>query len=264
MNHLDAIENESVYILREAFNLIERLGMLWSFGKDSNVLVWLTKRAFFGHVPFPVATIDTEKKMQEMCAFRDRYRVEWNLDLVVGTCPPIEPIDPTLPPAARSARKTAALKDLINAHGYNGLIAAIRRDEEGTRAKERVFSPRGEGSKWNFATSRRNSGTSTTMISRPAPVSTCIRSCIGPSSTSGATSAARTSPIVPLYFARNGRRYRPLGDKDITFPVASTADTRDKIIAEIESIRSPSGRDGRWIMRPRTASSGCARTAMSE
>jgi sulfate adenylyltransferase subunit 2 len=71
-------------------------------------------------------------------------------------------------------------------------------------------------------------------------------------------------PIVPLYFARNGRRYRPLGDKDITFPVASTADTRDKIIAEIESIRSPSGRDGRWIMRPRTASSGCARTAISE
>ena len=71
-------------------------------------------------------------------------------------------------------------------------------------------------------------------------------------------------PIVPLYFAKNGRRYRSLGDKDITFPVASTADTLDKIIAELESIRSPSGRDGRWIMRPRTASSGCARTAISE
>ena len=63
MNHLDAIENESIYILREAFNRIDRLGMLWSFGKDSNVLVWLAKKAFFGHVPFPIVNIDTEKNM---------------------------------------------------------------------------------------------------------------------------------------------------------------------------------------------------------
>ena len=73
MNHLDQLESESVYILREAFNRIDKLAMLWSLGKDSNVMVWLAKKAFFGHVPFPVMHIDTGKKFPEMYAFRDRY-----------------------------------------------------------------------------------------------------------------------------------------------------------------------------------------------
>src|SRR5262249_16508390 len=151
MNHLDHLESQSVYILREAFNRIDKLAMLWSLGKDSNVMVWLAKKAFFGTVPFPVLMIDTGKKMPEMYTFRDRYSKEWNLDLIVGTCPPVEEMDPTLPPAARSAaRKTAGLKKLVAEHGFGGLIAGIRRDEEGTRAKERVFSPRGETGEWNF------------------------------------------------------------------------------------------------------------------
>ena len=73
MHHLDAIESESIYILREAFNRIDPLSMLWSVGKDSNVLVWLAKKAFFGHVPFPVINIDTEKKLPEMYEFREKY-----------------------------------------------------------------------------------------------------------------------------------------------------------------------------------------------
>ena len=71
LDHLDLIENESVYILREAFKL-DKLAILWSLGKDSNVVLWLAK-AFFGHVPFPVMHVDTEKKFPEMYAFRDRY-----------------------------------------------------------------------------------------------------------------------------------------------------------------------------------------------
>ena len=73
MQRLDQLEAQSIYILREAFNRIEPLGMLWSLGKDSNVLVWLCRKAFCGHVPFPVMHVDTGKKFKEMYAFRERY-----------------------------------------------------------------------------------------------------------------------------------------------------------------------------------------------
>src|SRR6188474_3146553 len=114
MNHLDALEAESVYILREAFAKLDRLAILWSLGKDSNVVLWLTRKAFFGHVPFPVMHVDTEKKFPEMYAFRDRYAKAWNLNFLRELCPPVEETDPTLPPAARSAaRKTLGLKNAV-------------------------------------------------------------------------------------------------------------------------------------------------------
>jgi 3'-phosphoadenosine 5'-phosphosulfate sulfotransferase (PAPS reductase)/FAD synthetase len=69
---LDALESKSIFILREAFNRIDRLALLWSVGKDSNVLIWLARKAFFGRVPFPVMHVDTSYKMPEMIAFRDR------------------------------------------------------------------------------------------------------------------------------------------------------------------------------------------------
>src|SRR5437764_10833228 len=107
MDHLDALEAQSIYILREAFARLKKLALLWSLGKDSNVMIWLARKAFFGRVPFPALHVDTGKKFPEMYAFRDRYGKEWELDLKVEPCPPIETIDPTLPPAARSAaRKT--------------------------------------------------------------------------------------------------------------------------------------------------------------
>ena len=89
MNHLDALEAESVYILREAFAKLEKLAILWSLGKDSNVVLWLVRKAFFGHVPFPVMHVDTERKFPEMYAFRDRYAEEWKLNFIRELCPPI-------------------------------------------------------------------------------------------------------------------------------------------------------------------------------
>ena len=104
---LDQLEAQSIFILREAYSRLKPITMLWSLGKDSNVMVWLAKKAFLGHVPFPVTHVDTGKKFPEMYDFRDRYAKEWNLNLIVRDCPPVEEIDPTLPPAARSAeRKT--------------------------------------------------------------------------------------------------------------------------------------------------------------
>ena len=103
MNHLDQLESESIYILREAFNRIEKLAMLWSLGKDSNTMVWLAKKAFLGHVPFPVVHVDTGKKFPEMYAFRSRYAAEWNLNLIMRPCPPVPNPTSRRPPLSWSS-----------------------------------------------------------------------------------------------------------------------------------------------------------------
>src|SRR6478672_5105727 len=84
MTHLDQLEQQSVYIFREAFRHFERLCMLWSIGKDSTVLLWLARKAFFGHVPFPLVHIDTSYKIPEMIRYRDRLVEEWGLNLIYG------------------------------------------------------------------------------------------------------------------------------------------------------------------------------------
>jgi sulfate adenylyltransferase subunit 2 len=242
---LDALENDSVYILREAFSRIERVALLWSLGKDSNTLVWLAKKAFLGHVPFPVVHIDTGKKFPEMYAFRDHFAKEWKLDLLVGDCPPIDEIDPSLPPAARAAaRKTAGLNALIARHGFTGIVAGIRRDEEGTRAKERVFSPRGHGNLWDV----RNQPPEfwdqyRTDIPRGGHLR--VHPLLHWSEIDVWRYVRREKiPVVELYFSRDGKRYRSLGDHDITSPVASSAATVDEILAEL-AVTKVAERSGR-------------------
>ena len=84
MQHLRALEDQSVYILREAYKHFRDLAMLWSMGKDSTVLLWLARKAFFGHVPFPLVHIDTGYEMPELIEYRDRLSREWKLNVVVG------------------------------------------------------------------------------------------------------------------------------------------------------------------------------------
>src|SRR5215467_13507275 len=84
MDPISKLENQSIYIFREAFHKFERLAMLWSIGKDSTVLLWLARKAFFGHVPFPLVHVDTSYKIPEMIEYRDRLVKEWGLQLVVG------------------------------------------------------------------------------------------------------------------------------------------------------------------------------------
>src|SRR6185436_17987674 len=186
MSDLDALENQSIYILREAFSRLKPIAMLWSLGKDSNVMLWLARKAFLGHVPFPVVHVDTGKKFREMYEFRDSFSKTWNLNLIVRDCPPVEEIDPSLPPAARSAaRKTVGLRRVLDEFKFKGIIAGIRRDI----AREQI-------------------------------------------------------PIVDLYYAKNGKRYRSLGDQDITSPIASNAANLNEIIAELSQTKT-SERAGR-------------------
>ena len=249
MTHLDQLESQSVYILREAFNRIEPLAMLWSLGKDSNVMVWLARKAFFGHVPFPVMHIDTGKKFPEMYAFRDRYTRDWKLNLILEQCPPLEETDASLPPAARSAaRKTLGLKAAIEKHRLRGIVAGIRRDEESVRAKERVFSPRGDSGQWDF---RDQPPEFWDHFNTNLPAGTHLR--IHPLLHWTERDIWRYIrregiPIVDLYFAKKGKRYRSLGDADITFPMDSNAATLDEIIAELDATTAPE-RAGRAMDR---------------
>ncbi|HHZ67916.1 MAG TPA: sulfate adenylyltransferase subunit CysD [Alphaproteobacteria bacterium] len=238
MHYLARLESESIYILREAYRTIHPLGMLWSLGKDSNVMLWLTRKAFLGRVPFPVVHVDTGKKFPEMYAFRDRYAEHWNLNLVCGECPPIETIDPSLPPAARSAaRKTEGLKAIMDKEAFAGVFAGIRRDEQAVRAKERVFSPRGLNAEWDQHDQPAEFwGQYTTRM----PQGSHIR--IHPLLHWREIDIWRYTkreniPIIDLYFSRNGYRYRSLGDQDITEPVKSSASTIDEVIAELETTK---------------------------
>ena len=239
MTPLDALESQSVYILREAFNKIEPLAMLWSLGKDSNVMVWLARKAFFGRVPFPVMHLDTGKEFPETYAFRARYAAEWGLELIADACPPIEQSDASLPPASRfTARKTEGLKAALAKYGFRGIIAGIRRDEQATRAKERVFSPRGQTGQWDF---RDQPPEFWDQYKTDYPPETHLR--IHPLLHWTEIDIWRyiqreEIPVVPLYFARNGRRYRSLGEEGITFPIESNAATIAEIIAELERTRT--------------------------
>ena len=245
MDHLDQLEAQSVFILREAYRKLRPLAMLWSLGKDSNVMVWLAKKAFLGRVPFPVMHVDTGKKFPEMYNFRDEYTKKWDLDLLLGTCPPVEEMDPSLPPAARSAaRKTAGLAAMIEKHKLQGVIAGIRRDEQGTRAKERVFSPRGASHKWDI---RNQPPEFWDQYATPHEEGMHIR--VHPLLAWREIDIWRYIeregiPLVDLYFAQNGKRYRSLGDQDITNPVESNASTLAEVIAELETTRT-SERSGR-------------------
>src|SRR6266496_4703681 len=84
MDHLEKLEAKSVYILRDAYREFKNLCMLWSIGKDSTVLVWLARKAFFGHVPLPLVHIDTAYKIPEMIEYRDQLALQWKLNMVYG------------------------------------------------------------------------------------------------------------------------------------------------------------------------------------
>jgi len=251
MNHLDSLEAQSIYIFREAYHRIDKLAMLWSFGKDSNAMIWLAKKAFFGRVPFPLIHCDTELEMPEVYAFRDRYVKEWDVELVSPICPPIEDTDETLPHAARVAsRKTLGLKQVVEQYGFQGIFAGIRRDEEGTRAKERYFSPRGVEGAWDVKDQPPEFWDQFNTDFPPNPLLHWTERDIWD------YIKREGIPIVPLYYAKpygefEGRdfggqmmRFRSLGERGITWPLPSEADTLDKIIEELRTTKT-SERSGR-------------------
>ena len=152
--HLDQLENQSIFIFREAYRAFKNIAMPWSMGKDSNVLIWLAMKSFFGRVPFPVLHIDTTYEFPEMLEFRDWATKHYKLNLIVKINTEArargigyETHDPV---TVTHELKTVALQQVLAEYKWDALITGIRRDEDPTRAKERYFSPRNAQFEWDY------------------------------------------------------------------------------------------------------------------
>jgi len=151
---LKNLENEAIEILRETAATFRNPVMMYSIGKDSSVLLHLAKKAFYpASIPFPLLHIDTTWKFKEMISFRDKVIKKESLKLIVhtNTTAVAEGINPFTSGISNYTRimKTMALREALDKYGFDAAIGGSRRDEEKSRAKERIFSVRGEGHSWN-------------------------------------------------------------------------------------------------------------------
>lgn len=240
MDYLEELENKSIYIIREAYQRFRKTALLWSIGKDSTALLWITRKAFFSKIPFPVIHIDTGYKFREIYAFREKYAKEWNLNLMVSKN--IDALSRNTGPQSGKfecchALKTEALKDTIKEYGLKALLLAIRRDEHGIRAKERYFSPRNIDFNWNYR-------------EQPAELWDLYKSSLESEEHFRIHPMLHWTeldiwryvqkeeiPIVDLYFAKSGQRYRSIGCSCCCAPVDSRADNIKKIIRELETTK---------------------------
>lgn len=262
MDHLDRLEANSVHILREAYREFKSLSMLWSIGKDSTVLLWLTRKAFFGHVPFPLVHIDTAYKIPEMIKYRNELCREFRINLVVGQNTEALRAKETFPDG-RADRltccrklKTEALKYTLSGEwarqkldfdtgelvpdtsreAFTGVIAGVRADEEGSRSKERVFSARDEKNEWDTASQPPELWNQYKTDFAPG-THVRIHPLLDWTELNIWEYIERESiPVIPLYFNDgSGKRYRSLGCFPCTKPVDSGAENVPEIIAELKS-----------------------------
>ena len=280
MNHLKLLEAESIYILREVAANFSNPVMLYSIGKDSSVMLHLAMKAFYpSKPPFPLLHVDTLWKFKEMIEFRDRRVKELGLDLIVYTNP--EGIKMNINPFIHGSKihtdimKTQALKQALNKYQFDAVIGGARRDEEKSRAKERIFSFRDKNQRWdpknqrpelwNLYNTHINKGESVRVF----PLSNWTELDIW------LYIYFENIPIVPLYFAKERLvtefegakilvddnrvpeelrkkarkewvRFRTLGCYPLTGAINSKADTLPKIIEEM-LLTKTSERQGRLI-----------------
>ena len=278
--HLQQLEAESIYIIREVAAEFQNPVMLYSIGKDSSVMLRLAQKAFYpGKIPFPLMHVDTRWKFHEMIEFRDRMAKELGFQLLVWTNPDgiAQNINPITHGSEKHTQimKTEALKQALNHYGLDAAFGGARRDEEKSRAKERIYSFRNKFHQWdpknqrpelwNIYNSKINQGESIRVF----PLSNWTELDIW------LYIKRENIPIVPLYFAkerpvveRSGNlimddddrlplnpgekpmmkkvRFRTLGCYPLTGAIESDADTLDKIVQEMLLAKN-SERQGRVI-----------------
>lgn len=264
-SHLDQLEAEAIYIMREVAAECERPVMLYSIGKDSSVMLHLALKAFYPEKPpFPFLHVDTTWKFKEMIEFRDRKAKELGIDMLVytnqdGVAKGINPFDHGS--AYTDIMKTQALKQALKKYGFTAAFGGGRRDEEKSRAKERIFSFRNEAQAWDPKNQRPemwklyNTKIHKGESIRVFPLSNWTEKDIWQ------YIKRENIDIVPLYFAaerpvveRDGNlimvdddrmrllpgekpmmksvRFRTLGCYPLTGGVESTATTLDEVISE--------------------------------
>ena len=278
--HLQQLEAESIYIIREVAAEFQNPVMLYSIGKDSSVMLRLAQKAFYpGKIPFPLMHVDTRWKFHEMIEFRDRMAKELGFQLLVWTNPDgiAQNINPITHGSEKHTQimKTEALKQALNHYGFDAAFGGARRDDEKSRAKERIYSFRNKFHQWdpknqrpelwNIYNSKINQGESIRVF----PLSNWTELDIW------LYIKRENIPIVPLYFAkerpvveRSGNlimvdddrlplnpgekpmmkkvRFRTLGCYPLTGAIESDADTLDKIVQEMLLAKN-SERQGRVI-----------------
>jgi len=278
--HLRRLESESIHILREAVAEAQNPVMLYSIGKDSGVMLHLARKAFYpASPPFPLLHVDTRWKFQEMYAFRDRMAADCGMELLVHTNP--QAIERDINPFDHGSAlhtditKTEGLKQALDQHRFDVVLGGARRDEEKSRAKERVFSLRSPSHRWepkqqrpelwNLYNTRKRAGASLRVF----PLSNWTELDIWQ------YVLAEGIPVVPLYFAKKRPvvvrpdmvmmvdddrcqllpgekiemrevRFRTLGCYPLTGAIESTAATVQDILAELVATRD-SERQGRKI-----------------
>ncbi len=279
LSHLDLLEAESIYILREVAAEFARPAMLYSIGKDSSVMLRLAQKAFYpGKIPFPFLHIDTTYKFREMIEFRDANCRQLGIDLIVHTN--TEAIQSGANPFKLGTKrccallKTQALLDALRLHRIDAAIGGARRDEEKSRAKERVFSFRDAFGQWDPKNQRPelwnlyNGRVDERQSIRVFPLSNWTETDVW------RYIERENIPVVPLYFAKKREvlvrgnliiplehefelrenekpqqvmcRMRSLGCTYCTGAVLSEADTVPKIIEELQQFRR-SERENRII-----------------
>ena len=262
MNHLDEIENRSIYILREAYHAFGNLCMLWSIGKDSTVLLWLARKAFFGHVPFPLVHIDTSFRIPEMIQYRDRLAREWRLNMIYGENRTALDEEQTFPAGAVDRitccrlLKTEALAHTLsgewpryrlnhatgeydldrNTEPYTGVIVGARADEEGSRSKERYFSPRSVQNDWDVGDQPPEFWNQYKTDFAPG-THVRIHPLLDWTELNIWEYIEREQiPTVSLYYDQgSGRRYRSIGCEPCTLTVESGSTCPSEIIAELRT-----------------------------
>ncbi|MFA7306559.1 MAG: sulfate adenylyltransferase subunit CysD [Hyphomicrobium sp.] len=279
-SHLDLLEAESIHIFREAAAQFRKPVLMYSIGKDSTVLLHLARKAFFPqNLPFPLLHVDTTWKFRDMIVFRDQQAKQLGLDLIVHTNEDgikrgINPIDHA-PSIHTDVLKTQALKQALDKYGFDAAFGGARRDEEASRAKERVFSFRASGHRWDPRRQRPemwhllNGRLGTGETVRVFPMSNWTEKDVW------RYILREKLDVVPLYFAadrptiaRNGQilmqdddrlqpragekvetrriRFRTLGCYPLTAAVESDADTIEAVVAETLNAQT-SERQGRLI-----------------
>jgi sulfate adenylyltransferase subunit 2 len=268
---LKELENESIEIFRETAAGFKKPVMMYSVGKDSSVLLHLARKAFYpSPIPFPMLHVDTTWKFKEMISFRDRIAEETNTKLIVhtnqeGVESGISPFNTNTSEYIR-VMKTVALRQALDMHGFDAAIGGSRRDEEKSRAKERIFSVRDPGHRWNPREQRPelwrtyNTRLAPDQTMRVFPISDWTEADIWH------YILQENIEVNPLYFAkerpvvhrgdqmimvdddryelRDGEtpemrviRFRTLGCYPITAGVESTATTLEEIVEEVLQVK---------------------------
>jgi sulfate adenylyltransferase subunit 2 len=248
-SYLDELEGGTIYLIREAYYRYKgALAILWSMGKDSTTLLYLARKAFLGRVEIPVIHIDTSFKFRQIYDFRDKYARIWNLKKIIaknetalsqGVCAEKGRFD------CCNQLKTEALKVILRREGIRALLVGIRRDEHNIRAKERYFSPRNTDFTWDYQNQRLELWGQYFHTQAGSNEHFRIHPLLAWREIDVWRYIEREKiPVLRLYFAKHGVRYRSVGCSCCCQPISSKANSVAGIIREITdtSIAERSGR----------------------